>query len=646
MSHLPEYGTLSAEDYASLGLIAGLEVHVQLLTRRKLFCRCPAGLYSDAFDAEILRHMRPTLSELGEYDGTALMEFKTRKEILYRLNKASVCTYEMDDAPPFEIDRLALAIAMEITLLLGLQPVGELHVMRKQYLDGSIPAGFQRTAILGVQGSLPASGRPLGVLQLSIEEDSSRELSDLGHLRCYRTDRLGMPLIEVVTAPELVTPGEVEAAAQAVRRLTRATGKVRRGAGASRQDVNVSVRGGTRIEIKGVSRIPVIGRLVHNEALRQQSLLEIRTLLTERGLPAVGYHGLQATVTGLFKSCQYRPVQKALARGDLLGAIALPGFEGVLRREVQPGVRFLGEFRDRVRVVACLDRNPNLVSSEQLDDGPTWSEWQRVRQVLGIGDEPPILMVWGNPRDLATALGEIELRAQEALAGVPRETRQAQPDGTTRFERVLPGPDRMYPDTDLPPLPLPIAEWNAIGAALPPRPWDEEAALRAAGLGAELAGQLQRQGRATAFLALAASLAADSPARRRLAILLTAHWRSLEREGLALPDPAGLDWLPDFLARAPREADRGALARWARSGGKERPVPPPPLDDASLAARVSAALVALSPPARPLAGESLHRYRLGRLRESLGVSCAGARLAAQLAQQSAAAGPAAGKEPR
>ncbi|MBM4116576.1 Glu-tRNA(Gln) amidotransferase subunit GatE [bacterium] len=631
MSQLPEYGTLSADDYSALGLKAGLEVHVQLSTRRKLFCRCPAGRYSDAFDAEILRHMRPTLSELGEYDGTALMEFKTRKEILYRLNKESVCTYEMDDAPPFEIDQEALGIAMEITLLLGLQPVGELHVMRKQYLDGSIPTGFQRTAILGVQGELPVDGVPLAILQLSIEEDSSRELSDQGHLRCYRTDRLGMPLVEVVTAPALHTPAAVEAAAQAVRRLTRATGKVRRGAGAARQDVNVSVRGGTRIEIKGVSRIPAIGRLVHNEALRQKSLLEIREILAGRGLPAVGYQGLRAEVTGLFKNCQYRPVQKALARGDRLGVIALPGFEGVLRREVQPGLRFLGEFRDRVRVVACLDRNPNLVSSEQLDDGPTWSEWHRVRQILGVSDDTPMLMVWGGPRDLETALGEIELRAQEALAGVPRETRQAQPDGTTRFERVLPGPDRMYPDTDLPPRPLPTRDWEALRAALPPRPWDELAALAAAGLGTELAGQLQRQGRAGSFLALRGALKGDAAALRRLAFALTAHWRSLEREGLRLPDAVGLDWLPEFLATAPRETDRAALARWARSGGRERPVPPPPLDDAALAARLASALAALPPPARPLAGESLERYRLGRLRESLGVSCAGARLRGQLA---------------
>ncbi|MEZ4398197.1 MAG: Glu-tRNA(Gln) amidotransferase subunit GatE [Candidatus Krumholzibacteriia bacterium] len=639
MPHLPEYGELSAQDYADLGLVAGLEVHQQLLTRRKLFCRCPAGRYTGAFDAEILRHMRPTLSELGEYDGTALMEFKTRKEILYRLNKESVCTYEMDDAPPFEMDREALDIAMEITLLLGLQPVGEVHVIRKQYLDGSIPTGFQRTAILGVQGEIRVEGRPVSVLQLSIEEDSSRELLDRGHLRVYRTDRLGMPLIEVVTGPDLRTPAEVEACAQVVRRLTRATGKVRRGAGAARQDVNVSVRGGTRIEIKGVSRIPAIGRLVHNEALRQRGLLEIRDALLARGLPAVGYHGLQGEVTGLFKSCQYRPVQKALARGDKLGAIAMPGFEGVLRRELQPGVRFLGEFRDRVRVVACLDRNPNLVSSEQLDDGPTWSEWQRVRQLLGAPEEAPILMVWGGARDLETALGEIELRAQEALAGVPSETRQAQPDGTTRFERVLPGPDRMYPDTDLPPLPLPIQRWNDLRASLPARPWDLSAKLEAAGLGDELVGQLLRQERAEDFLALATPL--DPAARRRLAILLTSHWRSLERGGLRLArarEAGSLDWLPEFIARAPREADRPALARWARSEGRERPVPPPPLGEETLRERVDAALASLPAPARPLASAALRRYRLGRLRERLGATCPGLRVAALLDARASEAG--------
>ena len=573
MSPLPEYGELAARDYAELGLMAGLEIHQQLLTERKLFCRCPGGRYSDAYDAEILRHMRPTLSELGEYDGTALMEFKTRKEILYRLNKASVCTYEMDDAPPFELNPKALDIAMAITLLHGLQPVGEVHVIRKQYLDGSIPTGFQRTAIVGVQGSIPVKGREVSILQLSIEEDSCREVSDRGHLRTFKTDRLGMPLIEVVTGPDMRTPGEVEATAQAIRWLTRATGMVRRGIGAARQDVNVSVRGGTRVEIKGVPRIPDIGRLVHNEALRQRGLLDIRDELLSRGLHSEGYEGIHAEVTGLFKNCRYRPIQKALARGDVLGAIALPGFQDVLRREIQPGIRFLGEFRDRVRVVACLDRRPNLVSSEQLDDGPTHSEWNRVRQLMAVDEQVPIIMIWGGRQDLETALGEVEQRAREALAGVPPETRQARSDGTNRFERVLPGPDRMYPDTDLPPQPLSAAHWGRIRASLPEAPWVLETKLAARGLSGDQAGQLSRMGRGFCFLALAEDL--EPKPARRLAHLLTAHWRCLERERIAMPAAESLDWLPAFLSMAPRAQDLPALRDWARSGGEHIPVAVP-----------------------------------------------------------------------
>ena len=67
------------EDYfRNLGLKCGLEIHQQLFTDKKLFCRCRAVLHRDEPSVVILRHMRPTLSELGEYDGTALIEFKTK----------------------------------------------------------------------------------------------------------------------------------------------------------------------------------------------------------------------------------------------------------------------------------------------------------------------------------------------------------------------------------------------------------------------------------------------------------------------------------------------------------------------------------------------------------------------------------------
>ena len=187
-------------DYEALGYMSGLEVHQQLRTTSKLFCRCPAGRRVTRVDAEVLRHMRPTLSELGEYDGTALMEFKTKKEIVYLLERGTVCTYEMDDTPPFEMDGEAVRIAIELAELCNLNLVSELHVMRKQYLDGSIPTGFQRTAMVGLTGTIPfrvpelGVDRDLSIRQLSLEEDSCREVSDVGHRITFRTDRLGMPL--------------------------------------------------------------------------------------------------------------------------------------------------------------------------------------------------------------------------------------------------------------------------------------------------------------------------------------------------------------------------------------------------------------------------------------------------------------------
>src|SRR3990170_1803261 len=200
------FDEMTESDYAAVGFKSGLEIHQQLLTSKKLFCRCPAGHYSDAYDAEILRHMRPTLSELGEYDGTALMEFKTKKEIIYQINHRTVCTYEMDDTPPFELNDEALDIALGIGMLYRCTMVDEIHIARKQYLDGSIPTGFQRTTIVGVNGTIPYKDRSIAIIQLGLEEDACREVSDVGHRRIYITDRLGMPLIETVTAPDMFTP--------------------------------------------------------------------------------------------------------------------------------------------------------------------------------------------------------------------------------------------------------------------------------------------------------------------------------------------------------------------------------------------------------------------------------------------------------
>ncbi len=490
---LPVYGSWTAAEYEALGLMVGLEVHQQLLTRRKLFCRCPAGLYhADGHDVEILRHMRPTLSEMGDYDGTALMEFKTRKEIHYLLKNESVCTYEMDDAPPFEMDPEALERAVIISMMLDLQLVDELHIARKQYLDGSIPTGFQRTAIIGVHGSIPHEGRTIGIRQLSIEEDSCREVQDQGHLRVYRTDRLGMPLIETVTEPDMHTPEDAASVCEALRRLSRASGLVRTGAGAGRQDVNVSITGGTRIEIKGVSSIKAIPRLVHNEALRQRSLLAIRDVLNGRGVTAETIEDNSQDVTQIVQATDWRYMQKHVSKGARVAAVPLPGFEGLINTPTQPHTRFLKEFSDRVRVVACIDTLPNIVCSTSETETLSSAEWEKIEKACGVDHGTPVMVVWGDEKDVKTAVGEILIRARDAATGIPEETRQSLPDGTNGFERILPGPSRMYPDTDLPPIVLDGARVETLREGMPLRPWERLAMAREAGVGEDLARRLVR----------------------------------------------------------------------------------------------------------------------------------------------------------
>ena len=455
-------------DYDRIGFKSGLEIHQQLKTQKKLFCNCPAGLYNrkDKYDAEIIRHMRPTLSELGEYDGTALMEFKTRKQIIYRIKNETACTYDIDDTPPFPLNREALAIALEISLLSKLNIVGEVHITRKQYLDGSIPTGFQRTAILGVEGEIQLKNKKVRLIQLSIEEDSCREISDIGHVRVYQTDRLGMPLIETVTYPDFTNPDEVREGAEYIRFLNRSTGKVFVGIGAGREDVNVSCRGGNRVEIKGVAHNKWIPELTHNEALRQWALLDISKHLHKR---------IKDPHKWKISSKILNPNELGLTRDELYPfhknpchcvAVNLPDFLGILSHFTQPGKMFAHELSDRLKVIACIEK-PNMSHTEEWESLLLENSWQKIRKTLQSGKNDAQIVIWGPAEDIPTALETVEERCRIAFEGVPRESRKSFADGTTIFERVLPGPDRMYPDTDSAPIPLEDEYIESIRQSLP-----------------------------------------------------------------------------------------------------------------------------------------------------------------------------------
>ena len=484
------FSEMTDEDYRAVGFKSGLEVHQQLLTSKKLFCRCPAGRYSENYNAEILRHMRPTLSELGEYDGTALMEFKTKKEIIYRINRETVCTYEMDDTPPFEINDEALDIAFGIGMIYGSSMVDEVHIARKQYLDGSIPTGFQRTAIVCLDGSIPFKDREISVIQLSIEEDSCREVSDIGHRRTYITDRLGMPLIETVTGPDMRTPQEVAEVGELIRRIARSTGKVRTGIGAARQDVNVSVTGGTRIEIKGVPRIPLIPLLTYNEAMRQWNLLRLRNELHRRGITPETFTSTTTDVTKLLRKTRYQPVASAISSGMKVMCVMLKGYRGLLRWETQTDTHFSREISDRVRVIACLTTLPNIIHSDSPSETIASSEWSALKKTVGATEDDVIVLVWGDEIDAPAGANEVVIRAKEATIGVPSETRQALRDGTNGFERILPGPDRMYPDTDLPPKKITPERLARIREGLPTPVWEREKQYHGLGIPAHRAKTL------------------------------------------------------------------------------------------------------------------------------------------------------------
>ncbi len=456
------------KDYEKLGFKSGLEVHQQLATEEKLFCHCPVGIYQNLedYDAELIRHMRPTLSEMGTYDGTALMEFRTRKNITYRIKNVTTCTYEVDDTPPFPINQQALDYAIEISLLLKQNIVGELHITRKQYLDGSIPTGFQRTAIVGIEGEIPLKNKNVRIIQLSIEEDSCREVSDIGHERIYTTDRLGIPLIETVTYPELLTPDEVKEAGQVIRFINRSSGKVRTGIGAGRQDVNVSITGGTRVEIKGVSHISWIPELTHIEAFRQKGLLEISEELINRIENPDKWKPTFKTLNFDVSDIEYEPIKNALENGWNLIACNLPKFKGILSHFLQPGKTFADELEGRLKVIACLDK-PNMAHSEDMN--PVFNEdmLKKRSKLLESTEDDAQIVFWAAEIDIQTTKETIEERCRMAFEGVPNETRKALTDGTTIFERVLPGADRMYPDTDSAPIPIEDEQIELIRQNLP-----------------------------------------------------------------------------------------------------------------------------------------------------------------------------------
>jgi glutamyl-tRNA(Gln) amidotransferase subunit E len=422
----------------------GIEIHQQLNTG-KLFCSCASDLV-DEHHREFVRRLRPTQSEMGEVDRAALEEAERKLQFRYQSVPCS-CLVEADEEPPHDANTRAVEAALEMTCLLELTPIDEIQFMRKIVIDGSNTGGFQRTALISTGGHLDIDGRRIGISSVCLEEDAARKLSEHGSEVTFRLDRLGIPLVEIATDPDITTPEEARRVAERIGSLLRATKKVRRGIGTIREDINISIAGGARVEIKGAQELRLIPVYVEEEVKRQLELLEVKRILRERGAAKVTPE--IADLTALFRTTKCKVVKGATENGGKVLVVKLPKFANTLGR-TEAGVKRLGaEMAAHARVVGVK----GLFHSDELPGyGMSRAEVEDIFTELKAGSEDAFVLVADEEVRARAALARAVDRANMGLEGVLEETRDPLPDGQTVYSRPLPGKDRMYPETDVRPI--------------------------------------------------------------------------------------------------------------------------------------------------------------------------------------------------
>jgi glutamyl-tRNA(Gln) amidotransferase subunit E len=437
-------------EYDKIGLTVGIEIHQELDTKHKLFCSCPPKLNKGEPDFTFQRKLRPSQSELGEIDPAALFEFLKGKKIIYQANHDSICLVEMDEEPPGPLDPEALDIALIFSMMSNAKPVNEVQVMRKTVVDGSNTGGFQRTSVVSLGGEIEVNGERYNLEQVAIEEDAARKIDEKGSEITYRLDRLGIPLIEITTAPDMHTPEEAKQVAARIGGLLRATGMVKRGLGTIRQDVNVSIMDGSIIEVKGVQDLGLLDTVVEYEAQRQLTLLEIGKELSQREVDINDIQSNLVDITEVFHETESKILKRALERGGNIYGVKLPGFKGLTGMELCPGRRFGTELSDHakygggVRGIFHTDELPGYNILEE--------EVQSLLIHMEAEEKDAVVIVADQKDKCRLALEAVVTRARQAFEGVPEETRSANPDGTTRYTRPRPGAARMYPETDVKPV--------------------------------------------------------------------------------------------------------------------------------------------------------------------------------------------------
>jgi glutamyl-tRNA(Gln) amidotransferase subunit E len=429
-------------NYTELGLKCGIEIHQQL-EGKKLFCDCPTVLRDDEPKFTISRKLRASAGEAGKVDLAAAVEQSKDKTFIYE-GYDTTCLVETDSEPPHEINQDALQTVLQFSKMVKANVVQVIQVMRKTVVDGSNTSGFQRTALVARNGLLKTSEGDVRLEGINIEEEACKNVSESATERTFRLDRLGIPLIEIGTAPDIQTPSQCQEVSMKLGMLLRSLPGIKRGLGSIRQDVNISIKGGDRIEVKGFQDLKMIPTLVELEVKRQSELLKIQKELKDVKLDKIKIVDL----TSLLKNSTSTIIAKTIKNQGVVLAIKLNGFSGLIGREIQPGRRLGSEFSDRAKVKAGVG---GIFHSDELPNyGITGKEVEIIGKTLKCAKNDAFVLVADAKNKSTRAMEAVYERAQEAFLGVPKEVRKDRPDGTTTFMRPMPGAARMYPETDVP----------------------------------------------------------------------------------------------------------------------------------------------------------------------------------------------------
>lgn len=457
-------------NYEDIKLTAGLEIHQQLNTG-KLFSEAPCKIVpNEELDKSITRKLRFSKAEDGSVDKAAMHAFTQQNTYKYYYNDEIATLVDLDEQPPTKPNTQAMHTAIQVGQMLSLNFFDVITFMRKLIVDGSITSGFQRTALLGVGGIIKTNCGVIPINAINLEEDSSRIISKTGKEHIYALDRQGIPLIEITTGPHMHTPEAVQEVAREIGNILRSFNTTRRGLGTIRQDLNVSVDVGRRVEIKGAQNLELIPQVVVAEAKRQIILNSIKEECESRNITPQSITNSKITdITSIFENTQSKVIQEQLKEKNAkVLAIALTNFKEILGHEIQDNYRFATEISNRnkkrftqIKGLFHSDELPKYnISQEEVDS---------IYTTLNLNSSKDGFIILAHQEKITTkSLNYIKELLCELVQGVEEEVRQVDPKGTTTtFLRPMPGASRMYPETDIYTVPLQSIPLKELEKTLP-----------------------------------------------------------------------------------------------------------------------------------------------------------------------------------